>query len=96
VGGDARRLHRAALHGTATGARRCGAGGRRGAFGVAYQLFFSWRVWRRWSTAAPEIQEPLAWAIASLADWRQLLALALPVLVLAALVAWRVGAGAGR
>jgi uncharacterized membrane protein YkvA (DUF1232 family) len=61
-----------------------------GVFGLAYQLVFSWRVWRRWSRASPEIQEPLAWAIASLADWRQMLALALPVLVLAALVAWRI------
>jgi uncharacterized membrane protein YkvA (DUF1232 family) len=66
-----------------------------GAFGLGYQLFFSWRVWRRWSSASPEIQEPLAWAIASLADWRQLLALALPVLVLAALVAWRSTTGWG-
>jgi uncharacterized membrane protein YkvA (DUF1232 family) len=60
-----------------------------GALGLGYQIAFSWRVWRRWSSAAPEVQEPLAWAIASLASWRQVIALALPVLVLAALVAWR-------
>ncbi len=60
-----------------------------GALGLGYQVAFSWRVWRRWTSASPEVQEPLAWAIASLASWRQGLALALPVLVLAALVAWR-------
>lgn len=60
-----------------------------GALGLGYQLVFSWRVWRRWSSASPEIQEPLAWALASLADWRELLAMALPVLALAGLVAWR-------
>lgn len=57
-----------------------------GALGLGYQLFFALRVWRRYSNAPPEIQEPLAYAIVSLADWRQTLALALPVLVLAAVL----------
>jgi uncharacterized membrane protein YkvA (DUF1232 family) len=60
-----------------------------GTFGLGYQIFFSWRVWQRWAGAPPEIQEPLAWAILSLADWRQMLALALPVLTLAALLLGR-------
>lgn len=60
-----------------------------GGLGLAYELAFGWRVWRRWSTAPAAIREPLAWAIVSLADWRQLLALALPFLVLAALLAFR-------
>ncbi len=60
-----------------------------GGLGLVYELVFSWRVWRRWSSAAPEIREPLAWAIVSLADWRQMLALALPLLALAALLALR-------
>lgn len=60
-----------------------------GGFGLVHQTAFGWRVWRRWSRAEPEIREPLAWAITSLADWRQLLAMALPLLVLAALLFWR-------
>ena len=60
-----------------------------GSLGVGYELVFAWRVWRRWSQAASEIKEPLAWAIVSLADWRQVVALALPVLALAALFVWR-------
>jgi uncharacterized membrane protein YkvA (DUF1232 family) len=60
-----------------------------GGLGVVYELVFGWRVWRRWSSAPAEIREPLAWAIVSLADGRQILALALPVIALAALLAWR-------
>jgi uncharacterized membrane protein YkvA (DUF1232 family) len=60
-----------------------------GGLGLLYELAFGWRVWRRWASAAPEIREPLAWAIVSLADWRQLVALALPLLVLAALLVLR-------
>ena len=54
-----------------------------GALGLAYHLLFAWRVWSRWSAAAPEVREPLAWAIVSLADWRQVVLLALPVAALA-------------
>jgi uncharacterized membrane protein YkvA (DUF1232 family) len=60
-----------------------------GALGLGYELVFGFRVWRRWAKAAPEIREPLAWAIVSLADGRQLLALGLPVLALAVLLALR-------
>jgi uncharacterized membrane protein YkvA (DUF1232 family) len=57
-----------------------------GGLGLVNELAFAWRVWRRWSSTSPEIKEPLAWAIVSLADWRQVLLLALPVLALAALL----------
>src|SRR5262245_60403923 len=60
-----------------------------GGLGLVYELAFAWRVWRRWASAAPELREPLAWAIVSLADGRQLLALALPLLALGALLALR-------
>src|SRR5262245_6830443 len=63
-----------------------------GGLGLVYELVFAWRVWRRWAKASPAIKEPLAWAIVSLADWRHLFALGLPVLVLAALLALRVAA----
>ena len=66
-----------------------------GGLGLGYELVFGWRVWRRWSSASPAIKEPLAWAIVSLADWRQVLALALPVLALAALLALRAWAAQG-
>jgi uncharacterized membrane protein YkvA (DUF1232 family) len=60
-----------------------------GALGLAYQLVFGARVWNRYRNARPEIKEPLAYAIVSLADWRQTLLLALPVLALMALLALR-------
>ena len=60
-----------------------------GALGFVYQLVFAIRVWRRYAAARPEIKEPLAYAIVSLADWRNTLALALPVLVLVVLVLLR-------
>jgi uncharacterized membrane protein YkvA (DUF1232 family) len=60
-----------------------------GALGLAYHLFFAWRVWSRWSSAPPDVREPLAWAIVTLADWRQVLLLALPVAALVAVLALR-------
>ncbi len=60
-----------------------------GALGLVYQLVFACRVWSRYAAARPEIKEPLAYAIVSLADWRQTLALALPVIVLAVLLVLR-------
>ncbi len=60
-----------------------------GSLGFVYQLVFALRVWRRYAAARPEIKEPLAYAIVSLADWRNTLALALPVLVLVVLVLLR-------
>lgn len=60
-----------------------------GVFGLVHQLVFGLRVWRRYASAAPEIKEPLAYAIVSLADWRQALALALPLVVLAGVLVLR-------
>jgi uncharacterized membrane protein YkvA (DUF1232 family) len=60
-----------------------------GALGLAYEFVFAGRVWARYSRASPEIREPLAHAIVSLADWRQALALALPVVALLALAVVR-------
>jgi len=57
-----------------------------GALGLVYQLVFAWRVWSRYAAARPELKEPLAYAIVSVADWRQTVALALPVLALAVLL----------
>ena len=60
-----------------------------GALGLGYQVLFAGRVWSRYARTAPEIREPLAHAIVSLADWRQVLALAPPVLALLALAMMR-------
>ena len=60
-----------------------------GMVGFGYHLVFAYRVWNRYMGAPSEIKEPLAHAIVSLADWRQILALALPVVSLAALIALR-------
>ena len=61
-----------------------------GMFGLIYQLIFGFRVWNRYASAPPEVKEPLAYAIVALADWKQAVALALPVIVLAAVIALRV------
>ena len=61
-----------------------------GALGLVYQLVFGYRVWNRYASAPPEVKEPLAYAIVSLADWRQAFSLALPVVVLGAVLALRV------
>lgn len=58
-----------------------------GVFGLGYHLLFAQRVFARYRAARPEIKEPLAWAIVSLADWRQTLALALPVVALVVILA---------
>ena len=60
-----------------------------GVLGFGYHLAFAYRVWSRYAQAPPEVKEPLAHAIVSLADWRQILILALPVVSLAALLALR-------
>jgi uncharacterized membrane protein YkvA (DUF1232 family) len=60
-----------------------------GALGLAYNLVFAWRVWSRYRRAAPEVKEPLAWAIVSLADWRQVILFSLPVVLLAGVLALR-------
>ena len=60
-----------------------------GCFAFVSNAFFAFRVWRRYRAAPEATQEPLAWAIVSLADWRQVLFLSLPVLALVAIVAAR-------
>jgi uncharacterized membrane protein YkvA (DUF1232 family) len=64
------------------------------ALGLGYHLLFAHRVWARYRAARPEIKEPLAWAIVSLADWRQTFALALPVVALLAILVLRASLGA--
>jgi uncharacterized membrane protein YkvA (DUF1232 family) len=67
-----------------------------GAFGLIHQLVFGFQVWKRYAAARPDVKEALAYAIVSLADWKQAVALALPVILLAALLAFRVAlAGQG-
>jgi uncharacterized membrane protein YkvA (DUF1232 family) len=60
-----------------------------GALGLGYHLVFAHRVWARYSKSPSEIKEPLAHAIVSLADWRQILALTLPVVVLLSVILLR-------
>jgi uncharacterized membrane protein YkvA (DUF1232 family) len=60
-----------------------------GAFGFGYNLLFARRVWSRYSGAPAAIREPLAYAIVSLADWRQVVALALPVIALVMILVLR-------
>ena len=55
-----------------------------GVFGLCYHVAFAYRVWEQYRAAGPEIQEPLAYAIVSLADWKQSVVLALPVVALVA------------
>jgi uncharacterized membrane protein YkvA (DUF1232 family) len=61
-----------------------------GALGLGYHLAFAYRVWTRFANSPPEIKEPLAHAIVSLADWRQIVALTLPVVVLLSVTLLRV------
>ncbi len=61
-----------------------------GAVGLLHQLFFGYRVWRCYASAPAKIREPLAYAILSLAGARQLVALALPIVVLAAILGLRI------
>ena len=60
-----------------------------GCFAFVSNALFAFRLWRRYRAAPEATQEPLAWAIVSLADWRQILVLSLPVLALVAIVAAR-------
>jgi uncharacterized membrane protein YkvA (DUF1232 family) len=62
-----------------------------GIVGVGYHLIFAYRVWVKYSTASPQIKEPLAHAIVSLADWRQIAVLSIPAITLVALIALRFG-----
>jgi cell division protein FtsX len=60
-------------------------------FGLTYGLSFAYKVWGRYSAAPPEIRQPLAYAIMSLANGRQVLAMVLPVLALLLIVGLRLG-----
>jgi uncharacterized membrane protein YkvA (DUF1232 family) len=60
-----------------------------GAFGFYYSLLLAHRVWTRYSRAPSAIREPLAYAIASLADSRRIVTLALPVIVLTVILVLR-------
>lgn len=58
--------------------------------GFIYNLFFLLRIWKRYSTLPSEIREPLAYAVVSLMDWRQVLILSCPILALLVLVVLRI------
>lgn len=60
-----------------------------GAFAFVSNLVFAYRVWARYAAAPEAIKEPLAYAIVSLADWRQIALLSLPVVALLAILATR-------
>ena len=60
-----------------------------GCFAFVSNALFAFRLWRRYRAAPEATREPLAWAIVSLADWRQVLFLSLPVMCLVAIVAAR-------
>ncbi|HYV57518.1 MAG TPA: YkvA family protein [Candidatus Nitrosopolaris sp.] len=53
-----------------------------GAFGFGYNLLFARRVWSRYAQVPAEIKERLAYVIVSVADWRQVFTLALPIIAL--------------
>ena len=59
------------------------------ALGLGYNLFFFSRLWKKYSNLRPDVQEPLAWALVSLLDWRQVLILSLPILALLLIVLLR-------
>ncbi len=60
-----------------------------GTFAFVSNLVFAYRVWKRYAAAPEETKEPLAYAIVSLTDWRQIVLLSLPVLALIAILAVR-------
>ncbi len=66
-----------------------------GCFAFISNALFAFRLWRRYRAAPEATREPLAWAIVSLADWRQVLFLSLPVMCLVAIVAARAYGGTG-
>src|SRR5215470_2418135 len=60
-----------------------------GALGFGYNLLFARRVWSRYAEVPSEIKERLAYVIVSVADWRQVVVLALPVVALLMIIALR-------
>jgi len=59
--------------------------------GFVYNIFFLGRVWKKYSTLPTKVREPLAYAVVSLMDWRQVFILSLPVLALLVLIGLRIG-----
>ncbi len=59
--------------------------------GFVYNIFFLGRIWKRYSRLPAKVREPLAYAVVSLMDWRQVLILSLPVLALLVLIGLRIG-----
>lgn len=60
-----------------------------GACGFGYNLLFARRVWSRYAQVPTEIKERLSYAIVSVADWRQVVVLALPVIALLMIIGLR-------
>ncbi|MEN8183331.1 MAG: YkvA family protein [Myxococcota bacterium] len=60
-----------------------------GCFAFVSNALFALRVWKRYRAAPEGTREPLAYAIVSLADWRQILFLSLPVIALVTILALR-------
>src|SRR5262249_37885330 len=60
-----------------------------GALGFGYNLLFARRVWSRYAEVPSEIKERLAYVVLSVADWRQVVLLALPVIALLAILGLR-------
>lgn len=58
--------------------------------GFVYNLFFLGRIWKRYSSLSPTIREPLAYAVVSLMDWRQVLILSCPVWAFLIIIVLRV------
>jgi uncharacterized membrane protein YkvA (DUF1232 family) len=63
--------------------------------GFIYNLFFLGRIWKRYSDLPPTIREPLAYAVVSLMDWRQMLILSCPVFAFLILIVLRIGLSPG-
>ena len=62
--------------------------------GFIYNIFFLGRIWKKYSELPTNVREPLAYAVVSLLDWRQVLILSLPVLALLGLIGLRIALSA--
>lgn len=61
--------------------------------GFIYNVFFLGRLWKKYSNLPSKVREPLAYAVVSLMDWRQVLILSCPVLALLILILLRISLG---
>jgi len=59
--------------------------------GFVYNIFFLGRIWKRYSGLPANVREPLAYAVVSLMDWRQVVILSLPVIALLVVIGLRIG-----